>query len=293
MEANRASDTAYKVLQGIVLVASQPATMHLVSEPKLQAIRMVLGSSEMGRKKLRQVQNPLWKPILQTMEKMILPGISTHYVTRKLVIESMVRKAIEDGATQVVNLGAGFDTLMYELSSEYADLKFAEIDHPATFTEKRLAFEETCPKNLSLLPVDLSCIDVADAIQSIPNFDTSQQTCFICEGVLMYLNPTAIERLFTALSELCGRGTTFVFTAVPAIDSPLTNATWLLKAYLKYLGEPLNWNIESRQITEFASDKGYEVQEIVDGPDMRTRYLDDLPNHPFHLGEFVVRSTVR
>lgn len=293
MEADRASDTAYKVLQGMVHVAAQPATAHLVPAPKLQAIKMVLNSSDEGRKKLRQLQSPIVTAGLRTMERLFLPGISTHYVTRKLVIETMVRKAMAGGAAQVVNLGSGFDTLMYELSGEFPDLQFAEIDHPATFAEKRRAFDGSCPANLSLLPVDLSRVDVADAIRSIPNFDPTASTCFICEGVLMYLDITAIERLFAALSELCGAGTTFVFTAVPAMDSPNTNATWLLKTYLKYLGEPLNWDIESSQIADFVTRQGYEVHAVVDGPDMRARYLSELPNHPFHLGEFVVHSTVR
>ena len=60
---------------------------------------------------------------------------------RKRWIESRVRAAIADGASQLVVLGAGFDTLGVRLAVERPDFRVVEIDHPATLAVKRSVVE--------------------------------------------------------------------------------------------------------------------------------------------------------
>ena len=60
---------------------------------------------------------------------------------RKRWIESRVRAKIAAGASQVVVLGAGLDTLGVRLASERPDLRVVEIDHPATLAVKRSVVE--------------------------------------------------------------------------------------------------------------------------------------------------------
>jgi O-methyltransferase involved in polyketide biosynthesis len=49
------------------------------------------------------------------------PGIVRHWMLRKRWIESRVRARIAAGASQVVVLGAGLDTLGVRLASELPD----------------------------------------------------------------------------------------------------------------------------------------------------------------------------
>jgi len=49
---------------------------------------------------------------------MMIPGLMIHYVLRKNAIEKFTRNAIQEGAEQIVNLGAGFDSLLYRLAHE-------------------------------------------------------------------------------------------------------------------------------------------------------------------------------
>jgi len=122
MKDNLASQTAYTVLQGVVHTGRQDRTKALVSEEKMSACLRILNSSEEGRKRLRQLGNPMVSAGLKALQRLLLPGIAIHYVTRKLAIEGYVKSSIENGTTQVVNIGAGFDTLMYELSRAHPDL---------------------------------------------------------------------------------------------------------------------------------------------------------------------------
>ncbi|QBF33455.1 SAM-dependent methyltransferase [Thalassococcus sp. S3] len=288
MQNDKASHTAYTVLQGVVHTGSQRRTEWLVSADKMSACLDILNSSDEGRRRLRQLRNPIISAGLMVMQRLLMPGIALHYVTRKKVIEDVVRANIAQGAGQVVNIGAGFDTLTYELSRDHVDLTCIELDHPATATQKRQAFVTDAPGNLHLHPVDLSKTAISDALAQIPVFDPAVRTCFICEGVLMYLDPCDVERVFAALRHVTSGGMQFVFTAVPRMDSPNINVTWLLKRYLHRLGEPLGWTIEKSDIEEFLAAQGYDLDMSVDGHDMRRKYLSRLSGGPFHLGEFVV-----
>ena len=49
----------------------------------------------------------------------------------------MFVKSIDEGAKQVVILGAGFDTLAWRLSEKFESIRFIEVDHPATSKEKK------------------------------------------------------------------------------------------------------------------------------------------------------------
>ena len=188
MEDGRASETAYVVLQGMVKTALDPATAHLVSPTKLKACVSILNSTDEGRQKLSQIHSRIGNAILTVKERLFLPGIALHYVTRKAFIEEMVRNEIAKGARQIINLGAGFDILMFELASEFADLRFIEIDHPATFSHKQVALAGRAVSNFSQHPVDLRKVDISQAITGSLDFDAAAKTCFVCEGVLMYLD---------------------------------------------------------------------------------------------------------
>jgi len=288
MKDNLASQTAYTVLQGVVHTGRQDRTKALVSEEKMSACLRILNSSEEGRKRLRQLGNPMVSAGLKALQRLLLPGIAIHYVTRKLAIEGYVKSSIENGTTQVVNIGAGFDTLMYELSRAHPDLTCIELDHPATAKQKRLAFDADRPGNLHLHPVDLSAMSLGNALGDVPAFDAAAPTCFICEGVLMYLAPADVEQVFSALAQLTSGQAQFIFTATPDMSSPNTNATWLLKRHLHRLGEPLHWTIEKSDIRAFLASQGYGLMQVLDGHDMRKQYLPHLTSGSFHLGEFVV-----
>jgi methyltransferase (TIGR00027 family) len=291
MHDSKASHTAYTVLQGVVHTGSNRRTKSLVSEDKMSACLNILNSSEEGRKRLRQLRNPVISAGLMMLQRFLMPGIAVHYVTRKMVIEEVVKASIAKGARQVVNIGAGFDTLMYELSRDFPDLTFIELDHPATAAQKGKAFVVDAPGNLQLHPVDLSVTSLIDALSQVPAFDAKVSTCYICEGVLMYLDPIDVERVFAALTQVTSGEVKFVFTATPDMNSSSTNATWLLKRHLHRLGEPLHWCIEKSNIKEFLTTQNYTLDQVTDGHEMRRKYLSPLTKAPVHLGEFVVACT--
>ncbi|GAB6041519.1 class I SAM-dependent methyltransferase [Endothiovibrio diazotrophicus] len=286
MKEEQASSTAFTVLQGILLTASKPIYAGVVAEEVEAAAREILAASEEGRRRLQQVESPLYRTLAPLAERLALPGFALHYVLRKRFIEEAALKALADGYTQVVSLGAGFDTLEWRLHRQHPEVTFIEIDHPATSAVKREALKVS-GENLHLLAVDLAEHDLEAVLRDCTAFDPARPTLYICEGVLVYLPPDAVTGLFATLKRLSGAGTRFVFTAVSPIGSPRNNTGPLLRLYLALKNEPLAWNLEQADLEAFVTLQGYRLIDQANDADLAPRYLPGGPAGPLHQGEFL------
>lgn len=293
MKDDQASSTAYTVLQGVLFSASNPDYQSLVLAGTKEVGTEILQASEEGQKRLKQLDQSLFRLFAPMMEGVMMPGITLHYVLRKRYIRDAAEQAITQGYTQIVNLGAGFDTLAWELHRQHPGVNFIELDHPATSREKVKALaassvQSTETGNLHLLPVDFSQTDARQALESFEHFYPDRKTFFICEGVLMYLDRPDIDQLFQGIKHLSGAGTRMVYTSVVPMDSPDNNCGWLLRLYLKLKQEPLNWVIEQADQAAFVKQQGYELLDLSGTAQLKARYLTNIRHGQLHHGEYLV-----
>jgi methyltransferase (TIGR00027 family) len=107
----------------------------------------------------------------------------THY------IDTALRRALADGATQVVILGAGYDSRAYRFRQAYPQVRFFEVDLPATSAKKRERLAEVfgaVPDYVRYAPIDFDKEKLEDVLPPL-GYDAKQRTFFILEGVTMYV----------------------------------------------------------------------------------------------------------
>jgi len=97
MKENEASSTAFTVLQSVLYIASHSIHSKLVSNDLKDASLKIILNSDKGKKRFKQLNSWWFKPIVSLIEKLIMPGITLHYVLRKRYIEEYTLKAIENG----------------------------------------------------------------------------------------------------------------------------------------------------------------------------------------------------
>lgn len=290
MKTDKASSTAYTVIHGLLHTAKDPRFGHLVDEETVEACRLILGASTEGQKRLKQLDSPLKSRILQFLEWLLLPGVTLNYALRKKYIEEQTLKALDSDVTQVVNIGAGFDTLAWRLSKRFPTVTFIEIDHPATGREKQMALakENGENDNLHFLNADLSRISLKSVLSAFRGFDPGKKTLYICEGVLMYLDEKHVIDLLNTLQKLSGPGTRFLFSVLEPMESPENNARSLLRIYLKLKNEQYNWYIPQTALSPFLKKHGFTLEESVNSEDYRERYLAGDRSPLLHKGEYLV-----
>ena len=291
MRDDQASFTAYNVLQGILYVAQQDRYVGLVPEDMEQASRRILESTEEGKKRLAMLRRPGFRAAVPLIEALSLRGFTLHFVLRKRFIQDRVLEAIGGGVTQIVNLGAGFDTLAWRLHRAHPDVTFFEIDHHATSAVKQqvlandLGFED----NLHLLPVDFAKETFDDALRREYAFRSDRQTLFVCEGVLAYLDAEQVARLFDGVRRLGGQTAPMLLcTFHEPRQSSRNRSGPLLDLYLKIKREPIRFCLPHERAQASLQEYGYTLERIAMCEDFRNDYLAGMDHGRLMTEEYAV-----
>src|SRR5437763_16939702 len=109
-----------------------PAYAGAVSNASAELSARVLASySPVSRCFLKLLGRSWFWRITDLLERLTIPGILRHYALRKKCIAQVAREAIDEGISQIVILGAGFDALVVDLHRRFDNARFWVIDHTA------------------------------------------------------------------------------------------------------------------------------------------------------------------
>jgi len=204
----------------------------------------------------------------------------THY------IDAALRKAAADGVTQVVVLGAGFDSRAYRFRASHPQLQFYEVDLPATIEAKKVRVAEALgglPDYVRYAPIDFNTQKLADVLLPL-GYDPKQRSFFLLEGVVMYV----VE---------AGNATTFDFIRGNSAPGSVVVYDYLLKrviqgdtkglyaaAYLSFAverqGEPYIFGWTPPEAAAWAKKRGFRVVEDVDDKELGRRHLTGSNGKP-------------
>ena len=185
----------------------------------------------------------------------MLPGQFEAFAQRKIFCERQVREGIGKDATQVLVLGAGYDTMGWRLAPDFPGVNFFEIDHPATARFKSRAIEAMGRRdNLFLIAEDLSEGKLEDVLKTNERWDQSARTVIVAEGLVMYLPPKAVRDLFCQCAVVAGAGSRIAFSYIPRCADGRPDAgrwTGLMLWLQKFIGEPWVWSIRPEELGPF------------------------------------------
>jgi methyltransferase (TIGR00027 family) len=108
-------------------------------------------------------------------------------VARSRYAEDNLERAVAQGVSQYVLLGAGLDTFAHR--NPHPGLRVFEVDHPATQQWKRELLETggiATPQSLTYAPVDFECQGLPEQLAAA-GFDNKAPTFFAWLGVVPYL----------------------------------------------------------------------------------------------------------
>lgn len=247
MYKNQASRTALKVAMNIVALGAKPGMGSVLPPGVAEATeKLLVASGATDTNAVQLSRSPLMVYVYEAFD-WLLPGQFEAFGHRKAFCESAVRRGIDAGATQILVLGAGYDTLGWRLASEFSNLLFFEIDHPATACLKAKGIDAMGQRdNLYLIAEDLSNRKLLDILQATPSWHSNALTVIIAEGLLMYLSPTAVYDLFCQCAQISGTGSRIAFSYIPSgsDDRPDVGRWSGLMLWLQEMvGEPWTWSI--------------------------------------------------
>ncbi|MBW2583699.1 MAG: SAM-dependent methyltransferase [Deltaproteobacteria bacterium] len=263
MRKDRPSRTALKVALNIVTLGSKPGMEAILPAGIVDATRKLLvASGAAGERTVKWSQSQRSVAIYESFDWM-LPGQFEAFAHRKAFCERQVRDGINDGATQILVLGAGYDTLGWRLAPEFSGVNFFEIDHPATARLKDRGIDAMGRrKNLCLIAEDLGKRELVDVLKTNNSWDQCARTVIVAEGLVMYLPPEAVRDLFCQCGAVAGGGSRIAFSYIPTGADGRPDAgrwTGLMLWLQKVAGEPWLWSIRPEELGQFMVELDWEA----------------------------------
>jgi methyltransferase (TIGR00027 family) len=197
----------------------------------------------------------------------------THY------IDAALRRAAADGATQVVILGAGYDSRAYRFRESFPQLRFFEVDLPKTGEVKRQRLVEvfgTVPDYVRYAPIDFDTQKLEDVLPPL-GFDPRQRTFFILEGVSMYVveegNGATLD--FIRRNSAPGSRVVFDYLLRPVIEGKYQGyyAADYLAFAVQRRGEPYVTGWLPAEAAAFVKKHGLAVVEDVGDKELGQRHM--------------------
>jgi len=204
--------------------------------------------------------------------------------------EDALAAAYARGTRQAVVLGAGFDTSAYR--NPHADLRFWEVDFPATGAWKRNRLAEAgiaVPDSVTYVGVDFEQDSFLERLVDA-GLDADAPAFFLWLGVVPYLTRDATEATLRAIGSIPGGEVVFDLPA-PA-DEVVAQARAdraHLEATVAELGEPFRDGWQPVEMPALLADAGFDDVEDLDRSGIRTRYLG-LPPAPAPGGAHGIRA---
>jgi methyltransferase (TIGR00027 family) len=220
---------------------------------------------------------------LAKMERLIRSGakgmrieyakvMSDMMALRTSAIDAAVREAITRGAKQLVILGAGYDGRAWRMP-ELRGVKVFEVDHPATQGAKRARVPELPPAfgDVAFVSMNFEEQQLGEVLARAGH-DRAAPTCWIWEGVVMYLTKEAMRATLASISARSAPGSTLI------VNYHSQHRRFIARLIFRLIGEPMisHWTVDE-MAAEMAAAR-FSVREDTGMVEWNTRFAHGRAN---------------
>lgn len=191
------------------------------------------------------------------------PGARAAGIARTKWIDDEVTGALET-STQLVLLGAGFDTRAYRLPAAQRVNTF-ELDQPGTSAAKQATLRKeigSLPQQVHFVTIDFNKQSFSDVLASA-GFEALKPACFVWEGVTNYLSAEAVDGVLRQISK-AATGSILLFTYVDrrVFDQPeqFFGAQKLLSRLRAY-GEPWTFGLCPGEMEKYLAKRSLHLAQ--------------------------------
>jgi methyltransferase (TIGR00027 family) len=193
----------------------------------------------------------------------------------RYVDEVLADRYFRADVRQTVLIGAGYDATALR-HPVLRDMRWFEVDHPATQQAKRAALRRIGIKadNVVFAAADLGRDPLLDRLKET-GFDIAEPGLVAWLGVSYYLGDEAFRRALADIAEVCAPGSTLVFDYM---DASVINGTTHFQGArraarsVQRRGEPYVLGMSEEEAFQAAEEAGFERVEALRVTDLVRRY---------------------
>ena len=208
------------------------------------------------------------------------PGMQAGIAARTRYIDDLVLQEVANGITQLVILGAGYDSRALRLEP-LKSIRVFEVDFPDTQAHKlsKLAeLQALSMEHITHVPIDFNTQNLGDVLNKA-GYAINQNTLFIWEGVTMYLSADAVDEnlAFIATNNALGSSVYFDYFMKSVMDGSCklreSVALRKMKSFNEDGVEQFTYTIDEKAVPQFLAQRGFRLVEEMRGETLHQRYF--------------------
>ena len=230
--------------------------------------------------------------VVRTMDKQVR-GIWSGLLCRKCYTRDKLTSSITEPNSfgAVVNLGAGYDALLYRLTA-LGNIPAWEVDQSTIIKSKRKGLSRALgqlPKNFSLVPINFVTQELSTVLREY-GYRASSKTFFIWEAVSQYLTEEAVRKTFDFLSHSpSGSRMAFTYVLKDFIDGKNMHGEATFFETIVEKEKLWHFGFNPNEVADFLDEYGWRFIEDVGYEELNEKYVVPTGrNLPFMTMERVV-----
>jgi methyltransferase (TIGR00027 family) len=223
------------------------------------------------------------------------PGAYGYFNARTCYFDEVLEREAEAGLTQLVLLGAGFDSRPLRFAKQLGRTRVFEVDMPEVLKlrAQRLRNVAVDSAPCVAVPIDFERDDLSQRLVQQGFSAGAGRTLVLWEGVTYYLPPAAVDAVLANLAKLCAPGSSVVFDYVTQAffdgDHGGYGAKMLAEGWRR-LG-----NVHRSGVGDVAAllrPHGFSLRAELSPAELERRYLSALPGAPSPWGVMRIAHAV-
>jgi methyltransferase (TIGR00027 family) len=197
-----------------------------------------------------------------------MPGWYNAIRGRIRYFDDIVQNAVTEGFSQLVILGAGYDTRAYRIGTLNGNTMVFEIDRPATQERKIGILNQIfgqLPPHVSFIPHDIRKGPWWPVLEAA-GYSPAQKTLFLLEGLVMYLPGRDVGELLAGIAEHAAAGSTVLFDFLPqslADGTSDAEGGQNIRNGTIQIGEPILSGFTEGNVVPFLTGLGYSGVQVI------------------------------
>ncbi len=217
---------------------------------------------------------PPVRAVLTWVSSLAFPGLHAWQNARTRILDRWLHAELQgpDRPEQLVIVGAGYDTRALRFANALDGVAVFEVDHPDTQAAKRarlLRALGTVPAHINYVPFDLAATPDLRALQAV-GVARERRTCFLFEGVSMYLEPATTAAVIAAVGDFAPRSA-LLWDCLRAEALQRPSSVDGGARHLRYVarrGEPYRCAYDEHALPATLREHGLVVEEVVVASDV-------------------------
>lgn len=202
-------------------------------------------------------------------EELLLPGDLLHVIARKWYIQRLTRELLDQGYSQIIVLGAGFDHLTYYYAQQ--GVACFEFDAPRMANLKRQFLIDHFPNKIqpeiitSYLPTDKP----GKQFSKHPEIDPQKKTVVVAEGFFDYLEPDTVDQTIQSVRNYFSHNPALISTHFALEELPAFHQK-VFKRSVQLVGEELRFRTPMTGFKQMLEEQGFSICQLHDSQEIST-----------------------